>query len=188
MATPPRIVDEYKKEFRNIPPPPQSRIVNPKIVASRTYELYMSKSSLDKIMEHCRSYSDQKLEVMGFLMGDVCIWNESVFTLVRDVVTTDLDSTNVSVKFQREGFEGLFSKLEDLPFDYVIVGWYHSHPGLGCFLSSKDLETQRRMFKKPFHTALVLDPINDEIVAYKLKGDEYVEREFAVYAARKNMF
>lgn len=181
MARSPKIIKEHEKELRNLPPPPWSRILLPRIITDKTYELYLTKTSLDKIMEHCRSYSDQRLEVMGFLIGDVCKWNESIFTLVRDIVTTDLDATNVSVRFQRDGFEGLFSRLEDLPYDYVIVGWYHSHPGLGCFLSSKDIETQRRMFRKPFHTAMVVDPIKEEIVAYKMEDEEYGKREFAVY-------
>lgn len=181
MAKPPKIVSEQKKEFRVSPPPPRSRIVYPKDESEGEFEVYITKNSMDKIIEHCKACADQTLEVMGFLIGDVYKWKNLSFTLVKNVVTTDLEATNISVKFDRDGFEGMFEKLENLRYDYVIVGWYHSHPGLGCFLSSKDIETQKRMFNKPFHTALVLDPIKGETKAYKLKDEGYEERKFAVY-------
>ena len=120
---------------------------------------------------------------MGLLVGDVFNWNHGRFTLVKDVVTTDLEATNISVRFDSEGFEGLFSQLDGLNYDYVLVGWYHSHPGLGCFMSQTDIETQKRMFNAPFHTALVVDPIKGEVKAYKMKGEGYVKRIFAVYQA-----
>jgi 26S proteasome regulatory subunit N11 len=25
----------------------------------------------------------------------------------------------------------------------IVVGWYHSHPGFGCWLSSVDVQTQQ---------------------------------------------
>jgi proteasome lid subunit RPN8/RPN11 len=180
MVKPPKIVGERRKEIRVLPPPPQNRIVHPGDSSER-FDIYFTKISMDQIIEHCRTYSQEKLEVMGFLIGDIYKWKNRSYSLVKDVVTTDLDATNISVKFDREGFEGLFGKLDDLDYDYVIVGWYHSHPGLGCFMSSKDMETQKRMFNQPFHTALVVDPIKMEIKAYKLVEKGYKQRRFAVF-------
>lgn len=28
----------------------------------------------------------------------------------------------------------------------MVVGWYHSHPGFGCWLSSVDVNTQQVIF------------------------------------------
>lgn len=42
----------------------------------------------------------------------------------------------------------------------VIVGWYHSHPGFGCWLSFVDVKTQRsfeQLHKRA--VAVVLDPV-----------------------------
>jgi 26S proteasome regulatory subunit N11 len=42
----------------------------------------------------------------------------------------------------------------------ALVGWYHTHPGLGVFLSETDLEkTHRVLFNEPFQVALVYDPV-----------------------------
>lgn len=41
-----------------------------------------------------------------------------------------------------------------------VVGWYHSHPGYGCWLSGIDVSTQmmHQQYEEPF-VAIVIDPI-----------------------------
>ena len=70
--------------------------------------------------------------------------------------------------------------LDAVGFDYVVVGWYHSHPGHSCFMSRTDLSTQRAMFSKPYHCALVIDPINREAEAFKVRGEGYACVPFAI--------
>ena len=42
----------------------------------------------------------------------------------------------------------------------MVVGWYHSHPGFGCWLSSTDINTQSSFEAlNPRAVALVVDPI-----------------------------
>jgi proteasome lid subunit RPN8/RPN11 len=181
MTKPPKIVKEHRREFRSLPPPPQNRIIFPKDTNDKQFELYIPKKCMDKINKHCQDFANRRLEVMGFLVGDVYYHNELTFALVKDVISSELRATKISVRFEKDGFSGLFEKLENLNYDYIIVGWYHSHPGLGCFLSSKDIDTQKRMFNKPFHSALVVDPIKEEIKAYSLMGNGYAERTFAIF-------
>ena len=40
-----------------------------------------------------------------------------------------------------------------------MVGWYHSHPGYGCWLSGIDVSTQsiQQQYQEPF-LAIVVDP------------------------------
>ncbi len=41
-----------------------------------------------------------------------------------------------------------------------VVGWYHSHPGFGCWLSSVDINTQQSFEQlTPRAVAVVVDPI-----------------------------
>jgi 26S proteasome regulatory subunit N11 len=41
-----------------------------------------------------------------------------------------------------------------------VVGWYHSHPGFGCWLSSVDINTQQSFEQlTPRAVAVVIDPI-----------------------------
>lgn len=41
-----------------------------------------------------------------------------------------------------------------------VLGWYHSHPGYGCWLSGIDVTTQlmNQKYQEPF-VAIVIDPI-----------------------------
>ena len=42
----------------------------------------------------------------------------------------------------------------------VVVGWYHSHPGFGCWLSFVDVKTQRSFEQLNSRAiALVIDPV-----------------------------
>jgi proteasome lid subunit RPN8/RPN11 len=50
--------------------------------------------------------------------------------------------------------------------DPGIIGWYHSHPGHGVFLSGKDRATQATWFTLPWHIALVVDPLRHEAAAF----------------------
>lgn len=118
---------------------------------------------------------------MGFLLGDVYVHRGNRYALARDAVTTDLDASSVSVRFQREGFPKLLEDLDDIPYDYIIVGWYHSHPGYGCFMSPKDVETQKKMFSEDYHSAIVVDPLNMQIEAFSLVGQEVKRRPFVVF-------
>lgn len=47
-----------------------------------------------------------------------------------------------------------------------LVGWAHSHPGFGAFLSETDLRTQARWFAQPWSVALVFDPVRDELLCF----------------------
>ncbi|MFP4196048.1 MAG: Mov34/MPN/PAD-1 family protein [Methanomassiliicoccales archaeon] len=133
--------------------------------------LYVSKVAEEKMRNHSLSSAPSNKEVMGFLLGQVFQMGGDRYALVRDVVTTDLEASSVQVRFDRSSYESLFSDLEECGFDYLIVGWYHSHPGHGCFMSSTDIETQRTMFPQPYHGALVLDPVNREIEAFRLSAE-----------------
>jgi len=157
--------------------------------AEEKIDLFISRKAFKKMMKHCKEYRDEQLEVMGFMVGYLYKWENGDYTVVEDVVTSDLDTTEISVNFAN--FEALFEKLdkfEKLGKDYILVGWYHSHPGHTSFMSPTDVETQKRMFNKPYHSAVVIDPINIEMKAFALKGDEVKEKPYAIRQDRDEVF
>ena len=64
-----------------------------------------------------------------------------------------------------------------------VVGWYHSHPGYGCWLSGIDVKTQqlKQMIEDPA-LAIVVDPKMTmsagkvEIGVFRTYTDEYAEK------------
>lgn len=65
-----------------------------------------------------------------------------------------------SVTYTPESWRYIHDKLADMyPNDEaVIVGWYHTHPGFGIFLSGMDQFIHRNFFTQIWHIAFVLDP------------------------------
>ena len=59
-----------------------------------------------------------------------------------------------------------------------VVGWYHSHPGLGAFFSGTDRETQHAFFRQPYSLGLVVDPLRAELACYA--GPDSAEPGFDV--------
>jgi proteasome lid subunit RPN8/RPN11 len=43
-----------------------------------------------------------------------------------------------------------------------VVGWFHSHPGLGAFFSDTDRQTQAAFFREPTSLGWVIDPLRTD--------------------------
>ena len=53
-----------------------------------------------------------------------------------------------------------------------IVGWYHSHPGYGIFMSGTDMNTHGKLLQfSPFIIALVADPEINQFGIWALEPD-----------------
>lgn len=172
--TPPRVVTCESLPVKEKEPPGEERTAmhkwcskkNQAVCERNSPAVYIYKIAEEKIRNHSLSGLKASHEVMGLMVGGVFEWGGKQYTLVRDVVTTELESDMLGVRFDEDGFSELIDSLDNLSFDYRIVGWYHSHPGFGCFLSHIDHNTQRGIFNQPHHSALVIDPQLQELELY----------------------
>ena len=101
------------------------------------------------------------MEVMGLMLGEFV---DEYTVQVIDVFAMPQSGTTVSVEsvdhvFQTKMVDMLkqtgrcvlflvssppLSSLSNFPTSSeMVVGWYHSHPGFGCWLSSVDVQTQQ---------------------------------------------
>ena len=104
---------------------------------------------------------------MGLLLGDWALDpNDTPYAVAMDLLTGPLESGPASVRFKREGLVEVARGLDALAYPYVIVGWYHTHLGLGCFLSERDIRTQRGGFPHQHQVAVVIDPVRGEAAAF----------------------
>jgi|GEM_PF-3690450 len=167
------IVSESHREFLVRPRPDAT--VHPWCPADigENPPIYVSASAADSMFEHCLSEKESKKEVMGLLVGELFRdENNDFFGLVRQTVTSKLESDNVSVRFA--DFSELMAELDEVEYEWILLGWYHSHPGHTCFLSSTDINTHKTMFKQKHQFAIVIDPINVEAKNFNI-GDNGVE-------------
>ncbi len=110
-----------------------------------------------KIRQHCRT--SMKAEVCGVLIGN--IENEHM-TVEACIPGVNAAQGGAHVTFTQDTWEHIY-KIKDKEYpDHKIVGWYHSHPGFGVFLSEHDLFIQQNFFSNPQQVAWVFDPHTDE--------------------------
>ena len=116
----------------------------------------ISAVALIKMVMHARSGG--AIEVMGMMQGYV----DADTFIVTDAFRLPVEGTETRVNAQNEANEYMIGYLEHCRAqgrEENVVGWYHSHPGYGCWLSGIDVETQslQQTFQDPF-LAVVVDP------------------------------
>lgn len=120
-------------------------------------DVHISAVALIKMAMHARSGGS--IEIMGSMQGKI---SDRAF-VVLDVFPLPVHGTETRVNAGHEGNEFLVQYSTECPKvarRENIVGWYHSHPGYGCWLSGIDVQTQstHQQYEDPF-LAIVVDPI-----------------------------
>jgi proteasome lid subunit RPN8/RPN11 len=114
---------------------------------------------LRQIRQHARSSS--KTEVCGVLIGDEGP-NADRIRIAACIPGLNAAQAGTHVTFTQDTWEHIY-KIKDSKFpDERIVGWYHSHPGFGVFLSDHDTFIHKNFFSSPLQVAWVYDPHSDE--------------------------
>jgi 26S proteasome regulatory subunit N11 len=118
--------------------------------------VYISSLALLKMLRHGRA--GVPMEVMGLMLGEFV---DDFTVRVVDVFAMPQSGTGVSVEAVDPVFQTkMMEMLRQTGRPEVVVGWYHSHPGFGCWLSSVDINTQQSFEQlTPRAVAVVVDPI-----------------------------
>ncbi|KHJ34882.1 putative cop9 signalosome complex subunit 5 [Erysiphe necator] len=116
----------------------------------------ISAVALLKMVMHARS--GNSIEIMGLMQGKI----EGDTFIVTDAFRLPVEGTETRVNAQDEANEYMVRYLQACREQGKLenaVGWYHSHPGYGCWLSGIDVSTQhiQQSFSDPF-LAVVIDP------------------------------
>ena len=108
--------------------------------------------------------SDTTVELGGVMLGGQFEDDEGrPFVLVSDALRAEhYESTKGSFKFTHETWEAITRQRDEFPDDLQMVGWYHTHPDWGVFLSGMDMFICDNFFNRPLDIALVIDPCRDD--------------------------
>lgn len=175
--------------WRDHPPEPVARPTSrtelAKLFGERTLgtgqntRLLVQESAHRAMLEHVSGDLDNELG--GLLYGRVFAgaagghWTE----VLEACPAQDTHSSPASVEFTAATWASLGPQDDEL----TIVGWYHSHPGLGVFLSETDQRTQRSFFRQPWQVGVVIDPLIDELGAFA--GEDGQEVEYQIVPKRE---
>jgi proteasome lid subunit RPN8/RPN11 len=109
--------------------------------------------------------SDLEQEVGGALLGT---WREDRATGRRFVIVEAIlrgrftRQGRAHVTFTQDTLVDLHDEMDERYPGKLFVGWYHTHPGLGVFLSGYDTWLHEHFFPEPWQVALVMDPVLPE--------------------------
>src|ERR1051326_8232041 len=120
-----------------------------------------------QIRQHART--SMKAEVCGVLIGSTEHERMTVEACIQGI---NAAQGGAHVTFTQDTWEHIY-KIKDKEYpEQKIVGWYHSHPGFGVFLSEHDLFIQQNFFSNPQQVAWVYDPHTDEEGCFGWVGDK----------------
>lgn len=108
--------------------------------------------------------TDTTVELGGVMLGGQYEdENGQPFVLVSvNLRAEHYESTKGSFKFTHETWEAFTRQRDEFPDDLEMVGWYHTHPDWGVFLSGMDMFICDNFFNRPLDIALVIDPCRDD--------------------------
>jgi proteasome lid subunit RPN8/RPN11 len=109
------------------------------------------------IRQHARSH--MTTEVCGVLIGDK---QNGVVEIRASIEASNAAQAGTHVTFTQDAWETIYRVKDESYPEQRIIGWYHSHPGFGVFLSEHDMFIQRNFFSSPDQVAWVYDPHTDE--------------------------
>ncbi len=138
--------------------------------------IYIQEATLELILEY--SEQDKSREIGGFLLGGLHV-DETEYIEIRHFLPAfDARSRMASLTFTHETWARLTRDVDEQFPDELILGWHHTHPNFGIFLSAYDLFIHRHFFSEPWQVALVVDPHRQEFGFFQWRQNEVVDCGF----------
>lgn len=125
------------------------------------FRVLMSEASFDRAVE--RGDGDLSREIGGVLVGELV--RDDAGPYLRIDATIDAlhaEEKGAELTFTHATWEHIHKEMDGKHQDKKVVGWYHTHPGFGVFLSDRDQFIHKSFFNLPFQVAFVYDPKTHE--------------------------
>ncbi|KAI9683143.1 MAG: COP9 signalosome catalytic subunit rri1 [Trizodia sp. TS-e1964] len=175
-----QLIDSQKDAYYSYTPEEAKAIQNDtswKKDPNHFTKVCISAVALLKMVMHARSGGS--IEIMGFMQGKVV---GDTF-IITDAFRLPVEGTETRVMANEAANEYVVQYLQSSREAGQLenpIGWYHSHPGYGCWLSGIDVSTQmtQQAWQDPF-LAVVIDPDRTisagkvEIGAFRTYPEDY---------------
>ncbi len=143
--------DDFELEFSSSKAKPNSD------AASRKKRVEIDAGVLEELEEYASR--DLHNEQGAMLLGEwsvkdghylirILAWIEAKYT----------EQQRSNITFTHKTWDYVHQQRETYYPDFKIIGWYHTHPGFGVFLSSYDRFIHENFFTEEWHVAVVTDP------------------------------
>ncbi len=147
------------------------------------FQVVIAAEALERI--HRQGQSNLKQEVGGVLVGERYQDEQGPYLWIKAIIEgRSMHHHAAQVTFTAETWADIQQTMDEEYPDDRIVGWYHTHPGFGIFLSEMDLFIQDNFFNLPWQTALVYDPKSGEEGAFIWRNGRAVQEKFLVAGSK----
>ena len=125
------------------------------------FQIVYKQSVLDEI--HLHGQGSPTIEVCGVLVGNGYHDARGPYLLVEHCIRgNNASSKATNVTFTADTWQHIQEVMDRDHPDKKILGWYHTHPGFGIFLSDMDIFICDNFFNLPWQAAFVYDPIGGD--------------------------
>ena len=106
---------------------------------------------------------DTTVEICGVLVGS---WHRDeagpFVKIVESIRGEGAETRFAEVTFTHQTWAKINAEMDTKFANLSIVGWYHTHPDFGIFLSDRDRFIHEHFFSGPGQIAHVIDPIRED--------------------------
>ena len=136
--------------------------VDPLIISKRPPIFFIRRDILEELKE--LSKIDIQREHGGILYGLPYEDPSGIYFVFVTAAIPALHTTGSSthLRFNEESWQEIWKTMSRLD-NQIMVGWYHTHPDLGVFMSGTDRKTHALYFPNVWQLAIVIDPVKDKI-------------------------
>jgi len=141
-----------------------------------TFSILVHETILEEILDY--SEQDAQRELGGFLTGGVFGGQRQHVEVRHFLPAVDARSKVTSLTFTHDTWAAMTRGVSLRHPNDVVIGWQHTHPGFGVFLSGYDLFIHRHFFSEPWQIALVVDPRRHELGFFQWRDDQVTDCGF----------
>ena len=123
-------------------------------------KVYISQNTYKEI--HRFTKDKTRIESGGVLLGNVIEEFGKTHIVIRAFIEAKYcEGTPTTLKFTHESWEYIHKEAAKRYPEYKILGWIHTHPDYGIFLSDYDKFIHENFFNEENQVAYVVDPIQN---------------------------
>jgi len=124
----------------------------------QAFRVFLEPAVHARIWQHARE--TLSVEICGILVGSWGKDDDGPFVIVSESIRGEAATSKFAeVTFTHETWAKINQEMDTKFSHLAIVGWYHTHPDFGVFLSDHDIFIQQHFFSGPGQIAYVIDPV-----------------------------
>ncbi|HEX7841366.1 MAG TPA: Mov34/MPN/PAD-1 family protein, partial [Kofleriaceae bacterium] len=125
------------------------------------FRVFLSEAAFDRAV--ARGDGDVTREIGGVLVGELLRDDAGPYLWIDATIDAlHAEEKGAELTFTHATWEHIHKEMDGKHQNKKVVGWYHTHPGFGVFLSDRDQFIHKSFFNLPFQVAFVYDPKTHE--------------------------